>query len=85
MEYQHDNNVYAHDITNHVKHISEVASGRKGYYCMGCAREMQAKKGEKYAHHFSHDPNDIDNKGKCTYSDETYRHQLAKDSLQYIE
>lgn len=85
MEYPHENNVYAHDLQNRVRHISEVASGKRGYYCMGCTREMQAKKGERYAHHFAHDPTDVENKGKCSYSDETYRHELAKDTLQYIK
>ena len=36
-------------------------------------------------HHFAYDPKDAENKGKCSFSDETYRHQLAKDSLQYIK
>lgn len=81
----HENNVYARNIENVVKHISEVESGRKGYYCMGCGREMQAKKGEKRAKHFAHDPKDVLNKGKCTYSDETYRHKLAKEILQRIK
>jgi hypothetical protein len=81
----HDNNVYAHDVKNAIKHISEVVSGRKGYYCMGCQREMQAKKGDIKSHHFAHDPKDIDSKGKCTYSDETYRHKLAKEVLQMIK
>jgi chromosome segregation ATPase len=80
----HENNVYAHDIKNQIKHISEVESGRKGYYCMGCKREMQAKKGSVNTHHFAHDPKDIIRKGKCTFSDETYRHKLAKDILQRI-
>lgn len=81
----HDNNVYAYDIENIARHISEVESGRKGYYCMGCGREMQAKKGEKRAYHFAHDPKDVLKKGKCVYSDETYRHQLAKEILQRIK
>ncbi|MDU0369108.1 hypothetical protein ACFPAF_01780 [Hymenobacter endophyticus] len=81
----HENNVYARDLRNAIKHISEVESGRKGYYCMGCGREMQAKKGEVYAQHFAHDPKDIALKGKCTFSDETYRHGLAKDVLQMIK
>jgi hypothetical protein len=46
---------------------------------------MQAKKGDILEHHFSHDPKDILQKGKCTYSDETYRHKLAKDILQRIK
>lgn len=81
----HDNNVYAHDVKNVIKHISEVISGRKGYYCMGCQREMQAKKGDIKSHHFAHDPKDVDSKGKCTYSDETYRHKLSKEVLQMIK
>lgn len=83
-ENNHENNVYAHDIKNQIKHISEVESGRKGYYCMGCKREMQAKKGSVNIHHFAHDPTDIIRKGKCTFSDETHRHRLAKDILQRI-
>lgn len=83
-EVKHENNVYALDIKNIVRHISEVESGKKGYYCLGCGREMQAKKGDKRAQHFAHDPKDVLNKGKCTYSDETYRHQLAKEILQRI-
>ena len=83
-ENNHENNVYAHDIKNQIKHISEVESGKKGYYCMGCKREMQAKKGSINTHHFAHDPTDIIRKGKCTFSDETYRHKLAKDILQRI-
>lgn len=46
---------------------------------------MQAKKGEHKKHHFSHDPKDIAIKGKCTYSDETERHKIAKDILQRIK
>lgn len=81
----HKNNVYAKTIENIEVHISQVESGRKGYYCLGCDREMQAKKGLHLAHHFAHDPKDVLNKGKCTYSDETYRHKLAKEILQRIK
>lgn len=78
-------NVYAYNIKNIVKYISEVESGRKGYYCIGCGKEMQARKGDILMHHFSHDPKDVQNLGKCSYSDETYRHQLAKEILQRIK
>ena len=81
----HSDNVYAHNIENQPKHISEVESGRKGYFCMGCGREMQAKKSIKITEYFSHDPKNIKNTGKCTYSDETYRHKLAKEILQRIK
>jgi hypothetical protein len=46
---------------------------------------MQAKKGDKKSHNFAHDPKDVDTKGKCTYSDETYRHKLAKEVFQVIK
>lgn len=81
METLHDNNVYAHDSARNIKHISEVASGKKGYRCMGCACEMVAKKGAVVTHHFAHDPTDVERQGKCYFSDETYRHSVAKDTL----
>ncbi len=80
-------NVYANDITGSPIHISDAKSGRQGYYCMGCNREMQAVK-SKMANrisYFRHDPKDVVNKGKCTYSDETYRHKLAKEILVRIK
>ncbi|SET99281.1 competence protein CoiA family protein [Hymenobacter actinosclerus] len=83
--YSHENNVYAYDIKQCVKHISEVASGRKGYYCMGCGRQMQAKKGFQRRNHFAHDATDVENRGKCTFSDETHRHKLAKEALQRLK
>ncbi len=77
-------NTYANDIKGQAKHISQVESGKKSYYCRGCGKEMIAKKGER-KHHFAHDPKDVTIIGKCTYSDETYRHILAKDILQKIK
>ena len=77
-----DNNVYAYDDQGDPKHISQVASGKKGYLCMGCNWEMIARKGPKRDHHFAHAPRHYDDTGKCTYSDETYRHKLAKEILQ---
>jgi hypothetical protein len=81
----HQNNVYAYNRENIVKHISEVKSGQLGYYCIGCGKEMQAKKGDILAHHFFHAPKDVQIEAKCSYSDETYRHQLAKETLQRIK
>ena len=49
---------------------------------MGCGRELQARKGQFRIYHFSHDPKDALIHGKCIYSDETYRHKLAKELLQ---
>lgn len=86
-EVSEQNNVYAYNKENKEIHISEAQSGRKGYYCMGCNCEMQAVKSdiENRKHYFRHDPKYIKlNNTKCTYSDETYRHQLAKEILQRL-
>lgn len=76
---------FARTIKNEEIHISQAESGKQGYYCIDCGLEMQAKKGDKKMHHFSHDPKDISIKGKCTYSNETYRHNLAKRILEEIK
>ena len=78
-------NVYAHNIKGETIHISKAESGKKGYYCIGCTHEMQAKKGDFRTQHFSHDPKDALLKGKCTFSDETVRHKIAKDILQILK
>lgn len=84
MEETEYDNVYAFDIENNEKHISEVESGKKGYYCRGCKAEMIAKKGDltNRRHHFAHVPRDVESKGKCMRSDETFRHIYAKEMLQ---
>lgn len=80
---QHDeNNVYALDASRIVRHISEVDKGKRGYYCMGCAYELIAKKGAIQQHHFAHAPRDLAQKSRCTFSDESHRHKLAKEILQ---
>ncbi len=38
------NNVYAKNVEGDDIHISEAKSGRKGYYCLRCTREMEAVK-----------------------------------------
>ncbi len=81
----HYNNTYAFDLKREEKHISDVVKGRKGYYCMGCDAEMEAVKGEIRSHYFRHVPTDVKTERKCTYSDESYRHKLAKEILQRIK
>ena len=80
-----EQNVFAKKVDDGVIHISDAESGRKGYFCLGCGGIMQAKKGKIKIHHFSHEPKDVTRIGKCTYSDETYRHKLAKEILQRIK
>lgn len=81
----HNEHFFALDLQDNLVHISEVTSGRGGYYCQGCRREMQAKKGNIKIHHFAHDPKETAIKGKCTYSDETFRHKTAKAILQMLK
>ena len=77
-------NVYALNVHNDVIHISQAARGRKGYYCLGCKKEMQAiiPTVPDIVPYFRHDAEANKVGQKCTYSDETYRHKLAKDFLQ---
>lgn len=79
-------NVYAYNVEDKIIHISEANSGKKGYFCLGCRKEMQAVKFTiaNYQSYFRHDPKGVDPTKKCTYSDETHRHKLAKDILQQI-
>jgi hypothetical protein len=74
-------NVYAYNDKQKEIFIldPEVKSGRSGYFCMGCSKEMQAvlQKNPKRKSYFRHHPNFVNSEHKCTYSDETYRHKLA--------
>lgn len=87
MVYNDKNNVYALNLKGDVIHASEANSGRQGYYCLGCKKEMQAVRSKKSNRidYFRHDPKNVVSGSKCTYSDETYRHKLAKEILQRIK
>jgi len=84
MKAEEIQNIFASDVKGNPIYIEDAISGRKGYFCLGCDREMQAVKslirGRKS--YFRHDVEANKTKGKCTYSDETYRHKLAKEALQ---
>lgn len=55
-----------------------MASGRKGYFCMGCTKEMQAIKGPIKKHHFRHHVNNLDHsKTECVHASRVYREKLA--------
>lgn len=77
-------NFWAENSKHEPIHISDAISGKKGYFCPRCDAELQAKKGVERIHHYAHDPTDRKIKGKCDYSDETYRHKVAKEILQRI-
>lgn len=77
-------NIYALTVKDEEIFIGDALSGKKGYFCLGCKREMQAVKSKIIGRqsYFRHDVEANKNHGKCTYSDETYRHKLAKEQLQ---
>lgn len=78
-----DNHVYAETVTGRIIYIEDAESGKRGYFCLGCKREMQAVKVrvQSRASYFRHDPQAVKGQPKCTYSDEEHRHQLAKEIL----
>lgn len=82
MEREEIQNVFALNSEFKEIHISEAKSGRQGYFCIGCKREMQAVKTliPGRMSYFRHDHN-ASSGTKCTYSDETYRHKVAKEIL----
>ena len=82
-----DNNVYALNVKGAEIHISEAESGKRGYYCLGCDGVMEAMiaRIQGRISYFRHSPTDVNYTGKCTYSDETYRHKLAKEFLQLLK
>lgn len=88
-ESEHNQNVYAlisdSDLPIHISQVNYADRGLgNGYFCLGCKRQMQAilRKEEKNKPYFRHHVIIKNDKDKCTYSDETYRHKLAKDILQ---
>ncbi|WP_026461323.1 hypothetical protein [Adhaeribacter aquaticus] len=86
-EEKDEGNVYAYNIEGKIIHISEAGSGKLGYFCLGCEREMQAVQYKIVNHqsYFRHDPKGVEPNKKCTFSDETHRHNLAKAILQQIK
>ena len=78
-------NDWALDINGKRIHISQAESGRKGYYCPACSQEMIASLSTIIRSHFKHDFRDVEHKGECTFSNETYRHKIGKEILQRIK
>ncbi len=78
----HIENVYAWDENFKEIYIGDVPKSengtKKNYFCLGCKRQMQAVKGDIRKQHFKHHVTPNSTNSKCTYSDETYRHYLAK-------
>ncbi|ANH60734.1 hypothetical protein [Dokdonia donghaensis] len=79
----------AKNIQGDVIFIDDAESGRKGYYCLGCGKEMQAaiqRKNPNYKSYFSHVPVDKSKGEKpCVFSNREYREILASNILQRLK
>ena len=85
LETQND---WAKDITGEPLHISNAISGLKGYYCMGCQKEMQAVKFKNtaYQSYFRHHAHNIDKDNvECVFSSKVYRERLAEQILRRLK
>ncbi len=73
-------NDWANDVKDNPIHISQAISGAKGYYCMGCFKEMQAVKkvNQNHKSYFRHHIKDFDtSKIECVHASKEYREKLA--------
>ena len=81
-------NDWAKNVEGVERHISQVQSGRKGYTCIGCGKDMEAvkKRNQKHRSFFRHVAIDV-SKGEepCAFSSRNYRETLVKDILQRIK
>lgn len=83
--YQND---WANDIKGIPIHIENAESGAKGYYCLGCTKEMQAVKykNPKHQSYFRHHASNIDKENtECVVASRNYRERIAKDILQRLK
>lgn len=68
--------------------IHQAERGRRGYFCTGCSKEVEAVKPrqEKPRPYFRHAAKDVDvSKTDCTWGNESYRHKIAKEVLQRLK
>lgn len=70
----------------HIADLETDERGKKGYFCTGCKEEVIARIGEKMPRHFAHLAKDITQpERECTWSNESFRHKVAKDILQILK
>ncbi|WP_339918212.1 hypothetical protein [Yeosuana marina] len=82
------NNDWAKNVKGEHLFIDSAKSGRKGYFCIGCDKQMEAVKKRNINHrsYFRHVPVDISKDEKpCTFSNRKYRENLATDILQRLK
>jgi hypothetical protein len=85
LETQND---WAKDITGEPIHISKADSGLKGYYCMGCDKDMQAVKfkNPNFQSYFRHHSLNVDKDNvECVFSSRVYRERLAEQILRRLK
>jgi hypothetical protein len=66
-------------------YIADAQRKFKGYRCIGCRREVVARKGKHNEPHFAHLASHKQTEQQCTYSNESYRHAKAKEILLRIK
>ncbi|RXG15012.1 hypothetical protein DSM03_104170 [Leeuwenhoekiella aestuarii] len=67
-------------------HISQAESGKQGYFCLGCKKEMQAVKGKIREHYFRHHAKNVKNDyTECVRANREYRERIARDILQRLK
>lgn len=82
------NNDWAKNVKGEHLFIDSAKSGRKGYFCIGCDKQMEAVKKKNINHrsYFRHVPVDIAKDEKpCTFSNRKYRETSATDILQRLK
>ena len=73
-------NDWAKVITGKHLHVSLAKSGLRGYYCIGCNKQMQAVKPKNPLHkaYYRHHAANVDKDNiECTFSSTDYRERLA--------
>lgn len=90
-KHDHIKNVYAQDKEGNMVFVLDAISGRMGYFCPGCGIEQEAVKQTKRKKdggirksYFRHRLKKSKGNKKCVYSDETYRHKVAKEIIQRL-
>lgn len=72
-EYNEQDNDWAFNIKEEPIHISQAESGAKGYFCMGCDKDMVATKGLVNKHYFRHLAKNVTkNATECVFASRIY-------------
>lgn len=86
--YNEEFNDWAKDIKEQYIHIDNAESGAKGYYCLGCRKEMQGVKSKipNRQSYFRHHAHSVDKNAKeCVRSSREYRERLAEQILHRLK